>query len=106
MNAVDRDVRALLLLVLRFFLASIHEAFEEQIHGIARAQEFGVPLHADRKGLVGVLDGLDQALIVICCCAQFGRELEYPLMMHGVHLGRMRLQDTRQASTRLERYMV
>ena len=27
-------------------------------------------------------------------------------MMHGIHLGRMRLQDARQASARLERYMV
>lgn len=65
-----------------------------------------MPLYADSEGLVGVLDGLDQALIVIRRCAQFGRELEYPLMMHRIHLGRMRLQDARQTSARLERYMV
>lgn len=58
------------------------------------------------KGLVGVFDGFDQPLIVIRCCTQFGCEFEYPLMMHGIHLGRMRLQDARQASARLERYMV
>lgn len=85
-DAVDRDVSALVFFVRRFFLAGIDETLEQKVHRITCAKKFWMPLHADGEGLVGMLDCFDQPLVVVGCRTQFGRKLPNSLMMHGIHL--------------------